>query len=118
MSNNITPEDIYQIFQRVQEETRAAESKSEADSRTVELQKLVASTNAAVNSLFSRWELFVENLVDNAAVQLFKERGIDVKEIHQQMKVRRGEIGMGIDIFDTALVFQFWILDFRFWIGD
>jgi hypothetical protein len=134
MSNPITLEDIYQIFQRAQEETerraaefdrrlaeskaeadrRAAESKAEADRRaaeadrrTAELEKLVASTNAAVNNLSSRWGLFVENLVEPAAVQLFQERGIDVKETHKRMKVHRGEIAMEIDIFvvdDTEAV--------------
>jgi len=167
MSTPITLEDIYQIFQRAQEETerraaefdrrlaeskaeadrraaeskaeadrhaaeskaeaerraaeskaeaerraaefdrRLAESKAEADRRTAELEKLVASTNAAVNNLSSPWGLFVENLVEPAAVQSFQERGIDVKETHQRMKVHRGEIAMEIDIFvvdDTEAV--------------
>jgi hypothetical protein len=134
MSNSVTLEDIYQIFQRAQEETerRAAEfdrrlaeskaeadrrlaewesnlaqSKAEADRRLAELEKLVTSANTAVNNLTSRWGRFVENLVEPAAVRLFQERGIDVKETHKRMKVKRGELEMEIDIFavdDTEAV--------------
>jgi predicted RecB family endonuclease len=64
-----------------------------------ELEKLVATANAAVNNLTSRWGRFVENLVEPAAVRLFQERGIDVKETHKRMKVKRGDLAMEIDIF-------------------
>jgi hypothetical protein len=130
MSNPVTLEDIFQIFQRAQEETdrraaefdrRLAESKAEADRRATEadhraaeadlrlakLEKLVAATTASVNNLTSRWGLFVENLVEPAAVRLFQERGIDVKETHQRMKVKRHDLAMEIDIFvvdDTEAV--------------
>jgi hypothetical protein len=76
-----------------------AESKAESDRRHAELEKLVAVANAAVNNLTSRWGRFVENLVEPAAVRLFQERGIDVKETHKRMKVKRGELEMEIDIF-------------------
>jgi hypothetical protein len=130
MSNPVTIEDIFQIFQRSQEETerratefdrrlaeskaefdhrlaeskaefdrRLAESKAESDRRHVELEKSVAIVNASVNNLTSRWGLFVENLVEPGAVKLFQERGIDVKETHKRMKVRRGDLEMEIDIF-------------------
>ncbi len=133
MSNPVTLEDIFQIFERAQKETERraaefdrrlaeskaeadrraaeadrrhaewennlAESKAEADRRHAELEKLVASANTAVNNLTSRWGRFVENLVEPAAVRIFQERGIDVKETHKRMKVKRGEIEMEIDIF-------------------
>jgi len=141
MSNPVTLEDIFQIFERAQKETerraaefdrrlaeskaeadrRAAEadlrhaewennlavSKAEADRRHAELEKLVASANKAVNNLTSRWGRFVENLVEPAAVRIFQERGIEVKETHKRMKVKRGELEMEIDIFavdDTEAV--------------
>ena len=140
MSNPVTLEDIFKIFQRSQEETerraaefdrRLAESKAEADRRAAEadrraaewerifaqskaeadrrgaeadrrhaeLEKLVAAANAAANNLTSRWGRFVENLVEPAAVRLFQERGIEVKETHKRMKVKRGDLEMEIDIF-------------------
>jgi len=48
MSNPITIEDIYQIFQRAQQETerRAAESKAEADRRTAEFDRRLAESKA------------------------------------------------------------------------
>jgi hypothetical protein len=70
MSNPVTLEDIFQIFERAQ---------AEADRRHAELEKLVTVANNAVNNLTSRWGRFVENLVEPAAVRLFQERGIDVK---------------------------------------
>lgn len=116
MSAPVTLEDIFQIFQRAQEETerraaefdrRLAESKAEADRRHLELEKIVASANVSVNNLTSRWGRFVENLVEPGAVRLFQERGIDVKETHRRMRVRRGEVAMEIDVFvvdDTEAV--------------
>lgn len=116
MSNPITLEDIFQIFERQKEETerraiefdrRLAESKAEADRRHQELEKLVASANTSVNNLTSRWGRFVENLVEPGAVRLFQERGINVKETHRRMRVTRGEVAMEIDIFvvdDTEAV--------------
>jgi predicted RecB family endonuclease len=76
-------------------ERRAAE----AEICHAELEKLVVAANAAANNLTNRWGRFVENLVEPAAVRLFQERGIDVKETHKRMKVKRGELEMEIDIF-------------------
>lgn len=123
MSDPVTLEDIYAIFQRSQEEAdrrfaeadrRAAESKAafeqrmiEADKRLAKAEAIAAQANKAVNSLTSRWGQFVENLVAPGAIRMFRAKGIDVKEIHTRMKVKRGDINMEIDIFavdDTEAV--------------
>ena len=87
-------------LERLFEESKveANHRSTEADRSLEELKKLVASANASVNNLTSRWGRFVENLVEPAAVKLFQQRGINVKETHPRMKVRRGEIAMEIDI--------------------
>jgi hypothetical protein len=105
MSNPITLEDIYKIFERSQAE--ADRRFAEADRRHAELEKIVAIANTNVNNLTSRWGRFVENLIEPATVRLFQERGIEVKETHRRMKAQRGEIEMEIDIFvvdDTEAV--------------
>jgi hypothetical protein len=83
----------------------AAEAKAERDrcaaeaSRSIEaLSRSVAETTRAVNGLTSRWGRFVEELVEPAVVRMFQERGIDVKEKHPRVSVKRENVAMEIDI--------------------
>ena len=46
----------------------------------------------------SRWGRFVEELVEPAVVRMFQERGIDVKEKHPRVSVKRENVAMEIDI--------------------
>jgi hypothetical protein len=121
----ITIDDIYALFRTSQEELkedfrisreeydrRVAESKAESDRRTAEydriaaesarsmeeLKRSVAETTRAVNGLTSRWGRFVEELVEPAVVRMFQERGIDVKEKHPRVSVKRENVAMEIDI--------------------
>ncbi len=114
MSQQITIGDIYALFRtsaeefdrRIAEQERlAAESKAEYDRRAAEsarsmaeLKKSVAETTRAVNGLTSRWGRFVEELVEPAVVRMFQERGIDVKEKHPRVSVKRENVAMEIDI--------------------
>jgi hypothetical protein len=125
MAKSITLEDIYQLFQRSQEEAdrrfaefdrraaeskaeadrRAAESKAEADRRAAEAEQrlahveaLVAQTNQAVNALTSRWGRFVENLVAPAVLRLFQSRRIEVQEVYQRVRSARGGRNLEVDI--------------------
>jgi hypothetical protein len=41
----------------------------------------------------------VEELVEPAVIDLFQQRGIDVKEIHPRMRTRKQGFAMEIDIF-------------------
>ncbi len=117
----VTIEDIYALFRTSQAEfqeelrlsreeydRRSAEAdrrSAEADRRAAEidqslekLRKSVAETTRAVNGLTSRWGRFVEELVEPAVVRLFQERGIDVKEKHPRVSVKRQDVAMEIDI--------------------
>ena len=110
----ITIDDIYALFRTSQEELQrsreeydriAAESKAEYDRRAAEasrsmeaLSRSVAETTRAVNGLTSRWGRFVEELVEPAVVRMFQERGIDVKEKHPRVSVKRENVAMEIDI--------------------
>ena len=77
---------------------RFAEMNAEANRRLAKLEKTVANTNRAVDSLTTRWGRLVEELVEPAVIQLFRARGIDVKETYSRARVKRQGIAMEIDI--------------------
>jgi hypothetical protein len=116
MSESITIEDIYKLFaeSKAEHDRIFAESKADYDRRTAEadrrlekLEQTVANTTKSVNSLTSRWGRFVEELVEPAAIRLFKARGIDVKETYSRARVKRQGIAIEIDILavdNTELV--------------
>ncbi len=130
MSNAVTIEDIYKLFQQTQEkielsvaesdrrsaeaDRRFAESKAEADRRAAEaaislakLERTVERTSKAVDALTTRWGRFVEELVEPAVLRLFQEKGIDVKEVYPRARTKRQGLAMEIDILavdDTELV--------------
>jgi hypothetical protein len=110
MSEPITIEDIYKLFEKTNEkfeqsqqeyDRRAAEADrraAEADRSLAELKKAVERTTKAVDSLTTRWGRFVEELVEPAVIKLFRRKGIDVKETYSRARVKRNGIGMEIDI--------------------
>ncbi len=118
MSEGITIEDIYKLFERSQAELAASRAEydrrsaeadrraAEADARIAKLEQAVAEAtkvakeaNKAVSALTTRWGRFVEELVEPAVIDLFQQRGIDVKEIHPRMRTRKQGFAMEIDIF-------------------
>jgi hypothetical protein len=94
--------------QRMAETERiAAESRAAFDQRMAKSEAIAAQANQAVNNLSSRWGRFVENMVAPATVRLFQEKGIAVKEIHQRLRARRGDLNLEVDILavdDTVAV--------------
>lgn len=117
MSQQITIEDIYKLFEktndkfeqsRLEYDRRSAEADrraAEADRQTEELkrslanlEKAVERTTKGVDSLTTRWGRFVEELVEPGVIQLFRSRGIDVKETYSRARVKRQGIAMEIDI--------------------
>ena len=125
MSQPVTIEDIYKLFEKTNEkfeesrqeyDRRAAEAAAEADHRAAEverlltetaaeadrrlakLEKTVAHTSRAVEGLTTRWGRFVEELVEPGVIQLFRTKGIDVKETYSRARVKRQGIAMEIDI--------------------
>ena len=116
MSTPVTIEDIYQLFQKSQEENDRllAESKAEAERREAlaavslaKLERTVERTSKAVDALTTRWGRFVEELVEPAVLRLFQEKGIDVKEVYPRARTKRQGAAMEIDILaidDTELV--------------
>ncbi len=132
MSEPVTLEDIYKLFEKTNEkfeqsrqeydrrlaeadrraaqtdrrlaeiaaeaDRRAAEAAAEADRRLAEMKKNSANAMRAVEGLTTRWGRFVEELVEPAVIQLFRSRGIDIKETYSRARVKRQGIAMEIDI--------------------
>jgi hypothetical protein len=83
-----------------------AESRAEFDRRSAEAEKRLARTeaiaaqaNQAVNSLTSRWEHFVENLLAPSVIDLFQERGIETDYTCQRMRWPTGAPDWEVDVF-------------------
>lgn len=122
MSDPVTLDDIYALFQRSQEEAdrrfaeadrRAVEADrraAEAERRLARAEAIAAQANQAVNNLSSRWGRFVENIVAPAALRLFQERGMAVQEVYQRVRSARGKLNLEIDILvvddDVAVVIE------------
>ncbi|MGA0198426.1 MAG: DUF3782 domain-containing protein [Prochlorotrichaceae cyanobacterium] len=123
MSTPVTLEDIFQIFQRSQEEAdrRFSEAQAEAERRAAEWEREFAAYRAendriikrlekSMDGLTSRWGRFVENIVAPAVLRLFQARGFQVQEVHQRMRSGRGSRNLEIDIFvvddDVAIVVE------------
>ena len=121
MSQPVTLEDIYKLFEKTNEKfeqsrqeydrrlaeaaaeeaRRAAEADrraAEADRSMAELQRTVERTSRSVDNLTTSWGRFVEELVEPAVIQLFRAKGIDVKETYSRARVKRQGIAMEIDI--------------------
>ncbi len=126
MSNPITIEDIYKLFEQTNEQLQrsreefdrrqvegdrfAAERAAEADRRAAEadrraaeidrglerLERTVAQTSREVANLTSRWGRFVEELVRPAVIRLFRSRGIDISQT--SLRVKSDKVKMEIDI--------------------
>jgi hypothetical protein len=117
MSESITIADIYKLFEQTNaalvsstaaleqsieqsiERSRAefdrsfAQSRAEADLRTAEadrrmasLEKTVERTSKAVDSLTTRWGRFVEELVRPAVVRMFRDRGILITRTMERVR--------------------------------
>jgi hypothetical protein len=75
-----------QIIEKIQRETAR------------EIQKVNDATNKSIGRLTNRLGEFVEEAVRPAAVKLFRERCIDVHEVHQNISAKRDGEGLEIDL--------------------
>ncbi|MEM9003861.1 MAG: hypothetical protein AAGE59_10085 [Cyanobacteria bacterium P01_F01_bin.86] len=126
MSDSITIEDFYKLFQeseRQRQETErilreslersqaAAEQRAaEAEKRLARAEAIAAQANQAVNNLSSRWGRFVENIVAPAVLRLFQDRGIAVQEVYQRVRSARANRNLEVDILavddDVAVIVE------------
>jgi len=91
-----------------------AAAQKETDRRFQETSRVVAETSRKVSEmstsigrLGNRLGEFIEDALRPAAVRLFRERGIEVHEVHRGVSAQRGGEGIEVDLLvvnDTDLV--------------
>ncbi|MDD2724598.1 MAG: hypothetical protein PHH59_11335 [Methylovulum sp.] len=72
-----------------------------------QFQEKIKQVNESIGRLGNKLGDFVEEMVRPAAVRLFRERGIDVHEVHQNISSQRGGEGIEIDLLvvnDTDII--------------
>ena len=84
-----------------------SDGRRESERRTQEIDRQLAEANKIIGRLGNRLGDFIEDAVRPAAVRLFRERGVDVHEVHQNVSAQRGGEGIEIDLLvvnDTDVV--------------
>jgi len=79
----------------------------ETDRKFQETDQKIKEITTNIGRLGNKLGDFVEEMVRPAAVRLFRERGIDVHEVHRNVEAWRGEEGIEIDLLvvnDTNVV--------------
>lgn len=79
----------------------------ETDRQLKETDRKVKEVTASVGRLSNRLGDFIEEAAKPAAVRLFRERGIEVHEVHCSVVSKRGNEGLEVDVMvvnDTDLV--------------
>lgn len=87
-----TAEDIWKILREL------AESQKETDRKFQETDCRLKEVTANIGKLGNRLGDFIEDAVRPAAVRLFQERGIEVHEVHQNIRSQRGDEGLELDL--------------------
>jgi len=83
------------------------ETREEMRTLSKETQLKIKQVSESIGRLGNRLGDFVEEMVRPAAVRLFRERGIDVHEVHQNIVSQRGDEGIEIDLLvvnDTDII--------------
>jgi hypothetical protein len=93
---NPTYEDILRLFQET--DSRFRETDRIIKELSKETAREIKAVNAGIGRLSNRLGQFVEEAVRPAAVRLFRERGIDVHEVQQNIVVKRDGEGLEIDL--------------------
>jgi hypothetical protein len=112
----VTYEEILTLFQETDRKLQATkrlmrEQSQETErlmrERSRETDRQIAQVNTAIGRLGNRLGDFIEDAVRPAAVRLFRERGIAVHEVHQQVFAEREGEAIEIDLWvvnDTEAV--------------
>ena len=66
--------------------------------RSLEIDKKIKQVNESIGRLGNKLGDFVEEMVRPAAVRLFRECGIDVHEVHQNVSANRNGEGIEVDL--------------------
>ncbi len=83
------------------------EASQETDRKFQETDRKIKEVNLQLGKLGNRLGDFIEEAVRPSAVRLFRERGIDVHEVHQKIDAQRGNDGIEVDLLvvnDTDVI--------------
>ena len=117
---NPTLDDVWKLFQESDKkiekinEKLAFEIEKVNRELSIEVEKVnrelsieVEKINTSVGRLGSKFGYFIEEMLYPAAVRLFKERGIEVHEVHRNVSAHRNGEGIEVDLLvinDTVAV--------------
>jgi hypothetical protein len=108
-------DEIWAILREVVESQKETDRKfqetdrkfQETDRQFKETALKVKEVSTSIGKLGNRLGDFIEDALRPAVVRLFQERGIDVHEVHQNIRSNRGNEGIEIDLLvvnDTEIV--------------
>lgn len=94
-----TYDDILSLFQETTRKFQETDRKfQEIALQSKETDRKIKEMTAGIGRLGNRLGDFIEDAVRPSAVRLFKQRGIEVHEVQQNVSVQRGEEGIEIDL--------------------
>ena len=114
-----TLDDVWRLFQETDRKFQeVAESQKETDRKFQETDRLlkeqsqntdkkIKAMTETINKLGHRLGDYIEDAVRPAAVRLFRDRGIEVHEVHQHISAQRGDEGIEVDLLvvnDTDVI--------------
>jgi hypothetical protein len=102
---NPTLEDIWKLFQETDRQMKETDRKMKEnnDKLTEKIEKVSTDLGRLGNKLGD----FIEEMLYPAAVRLFKERGIEVHEVHRNVSAHRNGEGIEVDLLvvnDTVAI--------------
>jgi hypothetical protein len=98
-----TFDDIWRLFQETDRKFQETERRFQETERIIkesqrETAREIKAVNASIGRLGNRLGEFVEEAVRPSAVRLFRECGIDVHEVYQNINVNRDGEGLELDL--------------------
>ena len=107
-----TYDDILRLFQETDRKFKeiaeqSSERSKEIDRQFKETDRKIKEVSVSIGRLGNRLGDFIEDAVRPAAVRLFRERGIEVHDVFQNLTVQRGDESLEIDLMvvnDTEAV--------------
>jgi hypothetical protein len=103
-----TLEDVWRLFQETDRKFQETDRKFQETDRMIKETGIeIDKVSKAIGRLGNRLGDFIEDAVRPAAARLFRERDIEVREVHQNVEAQRGAEGIEVDLLavdDDAVV--------------
>lgn len=94
-----TADDVWRILRELAESQKETDRKfQETREQFKDTDRRLKEVTANIGKLGNRLGEFVEEAVRPAAVRLFRERGVEVHEVHQNISSKRGDEAFELDL--------------------